>query len=113
MRSDRARYDDGELVFCCACGEPIQKPNPVHFDRDLRTYHHWCPVRRTVVCDAVVGELPDNAQWVCRRPATFWNRETELCYCDDHGEGLRGLQPISEMLEKALQRIQARQRTER
>jgi hypothetical protein len=43
----------------------------------------------------------------------LWDRETKLCYCDDHQEGLPGLKPISEMLEKARQRIQAPQRTER
>jgi hypothetical protein len=65
------------------------------------------------MCEAVLGELPDNAQWVCGLRATFWNPETERCYCDDHREGLPGLEPVSEMPEEAVQRIQARQRTER
>jgi hypothetical protein len=113
MRSDRARYDDGALVFCRSCGKPIQKPNPVRFDQDLGAHHAWCPVARTIACEAVLEELPDDAEWACGRPATYWNPETELCYCDDHREGLRGFQPISKMPEKAVRRIQARQLTER
>lgn len=113
MKSDRARYEDGALVLCRTCGGPIQKPNPVRFDRHLGVHHHWCPVRRTIKCEAVLGELPDNAQWVCGCAATFWNPQTELCYCDDHGEGLQGLQPISKTPEKAVRRIQARQLAER
>jgi hypothetical protein len=113
MKSDRARYDDGELVFCRTCGGPIQKPNPARFNQHLSAHHRWCPVRKTIACDAPVRELSDNTWEVCGRPATFWSRKTELCYCDDHGEGLRGLQPISEMPKRAVQCIQARQLTER
>jgi hypothetical protein len=113
MRSDSARYDDGELVSCRTCGKPIQKPKPVCFDGDLGAHHPSCRVTGTIACEAVLGELPDNAQWVCGRPATFWNRETECCYCDDHQEGLPGLEPISEMPREAVRRIRGRQRTER
>ncbi len=113
MKSDRARYDEGALVFCRTCAAPIQKPNPVRFDRHLGVHHHWCPVRRPIMCEAVLRELPDNAQWVCGRPAISWNPENEHCYCDDHQGGLRRLQPISKMPEKAVRRIQARQLTER
>jgi hypothetical protein len=65
------------------------------------------------MCEAVLGELPDNAQWACGRPAVSWHPENERCYCYHHGEGVPGLQPISEMPKKAMQRIQTRQLTER
>ena len=113
MKSDRARYDDGELVFCRTCGKPIQRPNPVRFDRRLGAHHRWCPIRRTLVCDALLRRLTDNTWEVCERPATFWSLDTERCYCNDHQGGLRGLQLISKMPEKAVRRIQARQLAER
>ena len=113
MKSDRARYDDGELLFCRTCGKPIQKPNPVRFDRDLGAHHRWCPVTGTIACEAVLEELPNNAQRLCGRPAISWNPENERCYCYHHGEGVPGLEPISEMPMEAIQRIQARHVTPR
>jgi hypothetical protein len=113
VRSDRARYDEGALVFCRTCAAPIQKPNPARFDQDLGVHHRWCPVRKTIVCGAPLRKLSDNTWEVCRRPATFWSPATDLCYCDDHGEPVRGLQPISEMSEKTMQRIRTRQVTQR
>ena len=67
---------------------------------------------RTFECDGVIEELPDGDEELCGYLATCWDPETELCYCDDHEEGLVGLRPISEMPHEAVQRIQARQRTE-
>jgi hypothetical protein len=113
MKSDRALYEDGELVFCRTCDRPIQKPNPVRFDRDLGVHHRWCPVGRRIACDAPLREPNQNAWELCACPATFWDPEVHLCYCDDHAVGLRGLQPISEMSEKAVERIRARQLVER
>ena len=109
MSSDWARYEDGDEIQCRTCHEPIKKPSPAVSDAHLGAHHPSCRVTRPIECDGTGEELSEDTQRVCPRGATFWKPETELCYCDDHQEGLPGLQPITEMPKDAVKRVQDRQ----
>lgn len=111
--SDRARYDDGEEVLCWTCARPIRKPEPVSFDLHLRASHSSFCTPEPLKCDGTHKDLRDDVREVSSRDATFWNPESEVCYCDDCREGLRGLQTISTMPPEVRVKISTRQERER
>ncbi len=112
MQTDRDRYDDGGEVPCRTCGTVLSHPSPVVYDLHLGAYHPSCRVMRKIRCDSTANEDPDGTVNVCSSVASFWNEANKLCYCGTHQEGLRGLQPISEMTKEIVAAVLAQQEKE-
>ena len=110
MKSDRARYDDKEEVWCRTCGAAFRYPSPVHWGQHFGAYHPSCRVPRKIRCIATASENPDGSVNACGSDASFWNEVNDHCYCDTHQGGLPGLKPISEMTKEIVAAVLAQQK---
>ena len=112
MKSDRARYDDGEEIPCRTCGTVLSYPSAMVDDLDLNVHHPSCTVPRKIRCDAAAIENSDDIRSVCCLDASSWDVVNNLCYCDNHQAEISGLQPITEMTKETVAVVLARQKVE-
>ena len=110
--SDKTRYDDGDEVRCRTCSKPLRKPAPVVYDVNFGAHHPSCRVTSPILCDSTTSES-ENTRQVCSAIATFWNPNSDVCYCDTHALGLSSLNPITAMPGPAVRGIRERQAKER
>jgi hypothetical protein len=114
MKSDRARYDDGDDVRCRTCGAVFSHPSPVHWGPHFGAHHPSCRVPRRIRCGAIVSENSDGSLKICGSDASCWNEVNGhyYCYCDTHQEGQRGLKPITAMTKEVVADVLAQQEKE-